>query len=85
MDFGGARNSARLDEFLSFDLRASHQFALSRGELSAYVDIGNATSRRNPCCVEYTAEPASGGGYVLDREVGQWPGIVPSIGVLWTF
>lgn len=77
----GRLRSERLPDYLRFDLRASRRWATARGALTFYVDIQNLTDRRN----------LAGYGLVVDDEAGvtvepeNWPGVVPSLGLVWEF
>jgi outer membrane receptor protein involved in Fe transport len=62
----GRRNTVRWEDFWSLDLRGSWTWTLADGELSAVLDITNATDVRNHCCVVLRADPQ------LTREVGDW-------------
>lgn len=81
----GARNATRFDDYNSLDFRVTRTFALSRGALDVFVEVSNATSRENPCCVEYTVAAQPDGSVVLDEDVDHWLPLVPSIGVLWRY
>lgn len=45
-----ARNSARWADYYSLDLRGAWIWRLARGDLSATLELTNATNRANPCC-----------------------------------
>ncbi|HUQ10836.1 MAG TPA: TonB-dependent receptor [Steroidobacteraceae bacterium] len=62
----GRRNTARWENFYSLDLRGSWTWQLRDGDLSAVLDVTNATDRRNPCCVVIQAGPQ------LSPELGDW-------------
>jgi hypothetical protein len=62
----------------------SRDFTLSRGELTAFVEVTNLTNRRNPCCVDYSYEYQDA-RLVLERDYRHWLPLVPSIGVLWKY
>jgi len=81
----GRRNSARLTDYASVDLRISRDFALSRGDLTVFAEVTNAADRRNPCCTEFSLEPGSNGNLVLEKDYRHWLPLVPSIGVLWRY
>jgi outer membrane receptor protein involved in Fe transport len=81
----GRRNSARLKDYASVDLRVSRDFALSRGDLTVFAEVTNALDRRNPCCTEFSLEPGSNGNPVLEKDYRHWLPLVPSIGVLWRY
>lgn len=81
----GQRNATRLSAYNSLDLRVARAFQLSRGVLDVYVEVANATNRRNECCAEYKAEQDGNGATVINRKVDDWLAIVPSAGVLWRY
>jgi len=81
----GRRNSARLTDYASVDLRISRDFALSRGDLTVFAEVTNAADRRNPCCTEFSLEPGSNSNLVLEKDYRHWLPLVPSIGVLWRY
>ena len=80
-----ARNRTRLDAFNSLDFRMTRSFALSRGVLEGFVEVTNATSRQNPCCVDYNAIAIEDGVLDYSRDVDTWLPLVPSVGVLWRY
>jgi outer membrane receptor protein involved in Fe transport len=81
----GARNSARLDDFRSLDLRAGYTFDIGDTELLAFFELINMLGLKNPCCVEYTVRDAGTGDFRLERDFDYWPRFVPNLGVLWKF
>lgn len=81
----GERNSVRLDDFNSLDVRVNRSFALPRGELDVFLEISNLLNESNACCVEPSALSTSNGTIELDAETTYWLGRVPSIGVLWRY
>jgi outer membrane receptor protein involved in Fe transport len=80
-----SRNRTRFAAFNSLDLRVTRVFALSHGVLDVFAEVTNATSRENPCCVQYERGNAAGGGALYDRDVDSWLPLVPSAGVLWRY
>jgi len=80
----GPRNADRYEDYASVDLRASRDFALSRGVLQLFAEVTNALNRRNPCCVDL-AYGYEDGRLVLRRDERHWLPLVPSIGVLWRY
>jgi hypothetical protein len=55
----GATNGERIPAFFQVDLRASKSFALGPGEvLEVYLDLVNATNRRNPEEIVYARDYA---------------------------
>jgi outer membrane receptor protein involved in Fe transport len=80
----GARNAARFSAYNSLDLRVTRTFSLTRGELDVFVEVTNATARKNPCCTEYSVQSVDG-STILVGETDYWLGLVPSAGVLWRY
>ena len=81
----GPRNAIRFDDYNSLDLRVTRTFRLHRGELDVFVEATNLTSRRNPCCTEYSVVEDADGSPVLRANTEHWLPLVPSIGVLWRY
>jgi len=81
----GPRNSDRLADFASVDLRVSRDFKLPRGDLTVFAEMTNALNRQNPCCVDFSYQQDTDGSLVLDREYRHWLPLVPSVGVLWRY
>jgi hypothetical protein len=81
----GPRNAQNLATFASVDLRVSRQFELSKGKLMAFLEISNATNRRNECCVDWDLAEDGSGGEPLERGLDYWLPLVPAVGVLWEF
>lgn len=81
----GTRNSVRLDDFNSLDLRVNRSIELGRGELDVFLEISNLLSQSNACCIEPITTRDEQGNVILDAERSYWLGIVPSIGVLWRY
>lgn len=78
----GPANGERLAAFGSLDLRGSRRWSRASGELLGFVELTNATGRRNPCCRDYTVSGGPG-AYLLSREDETWPRFVPQIGLRW--
>ena len=55
------RNSARLDNFVSFDLRVTWERPLWGGVLQASFELLNATDAKSKCCEQYSVISAPGG------------------------
>lgn len=60
------RNTGRWQDFLSLDLRGSWTWTLHGGDLSAVLDVTNATNRGNECCVVLRADPQ------MSADVDDW-------------
>jgi hypothetical protein len=79
------RNRARLSDYNTLDMRVTRTFALSRGALDVFVEVNNATSRANECCVHYDVTQNPDGSLNYSREQNSWLPLVPSAGVLWRY
>lgn len=79
------RNSQNYDSFQSLDVRASRNFQLPRGELTAFIEISNVLDRENYCCIAYSMRVEEDGSTALRTEKDHWLPLVPSIGVIWNF
>jgi hypothetical protein len=77
------RNSARLDDYLSLDLRATWERPLWGGVLQASIELLNATNSKSTCCVQYSVVSEPGGLSSLASVPGYWLKIMPIIGVRW--
>ncbi len=78
----GRLNSERLGVYHRLDLRASHRLPLSRGSLLLFLDVQNVYDRDNDAGIDVTIDEDTG---VVTRDREAWPGIFPSIGVVWEF
>jgi outer membrane receptor for ferrienterochelin and colicin len=81
----GARNAERFSAYNSLDLRLTRTFELSHGVLDVFVEVANATARKNDCCTKYSVDQDINGAPVFSSEQGYWLGVVPSAGVLWRY
>lgn len=81
----GPRNARRFASYASLDLRVSRRFSIGDTTLTAFLELANATDRRNPCCVDYDLDVDDEGNEVLLRQVENWPPLLPAIGFLWEF
>jgi outer membrane receptor protein involved in Fe transport len=81
----GPRNATRLDHYNALDVRIARTFALPRGALDVFVEVNNALSRENPCCIDYRIAQGPDGALVLEEDLDTWLPLVPSIGVLWRY
>ena len=80
----GRRNALRLGGFASLDLRASRALTLRVGSLDVFVEVSNATNRKNPCCVDFDLEEGANGEF-LEQRNGHWLPRLATFGVLWQF
>ena len=77
----GPRNVEKLNAYGPLDFRLSRDFQVKKGQLSAFLEVTNLTSRKNQCCVDHTVEDEQGNVY-LDKSHDHWLPIIPAIGVL---
>ena len=71
------RNSRRWSDFFTLDLRGSWTWIFDSGELSAVVDLTNATNRRNECCLVLEMDETAP---VLTSETDSWLPAIINIG-----
>lgn len=79
------RNRSRFADFNSLDMRVTRTFLMPRGALDVFVELTNATSRENPCCVEYKPRQNADGSVTYVRDLNSWLPLIPSAGVLWRY
>jgi outer membrane cobalamin receptor len=79
----GARNSVRIDDFNSLDVRVNRRFELPRGQLDVFVEVTNLLNQSNACCLKLSSLRNADGRLAFETERRYWLGIVPSIGFLW--
>ncbi len=80
----GRRNALELGSFASLDVRASRELTLRVGSLDVFVELSNATNRKNPCCVDFDLEEDES-GELLEQETDYWLPRLATFGVLWQF
>jgi outer membrane receptor protein involved in Fe transport len=81
----GPRNAERLGTFAQLDFRISRDIAVRKGRLSAFLELTNATNRRNDCCIDYDIDEDADGDVFLDRTVEHWLPLIPAVGMFWEF
>jgi outer membrane receptor protein involved in Fe transport len=69
----GARNSERWADYITLDLRGSWTWIYDSGDLTAVLDLTNATNRHNECCLVLEADESAP---QLATEISDW---LPSI------
>lgn len=75
------RNVLNFANFHSLDARVSRDFDVTRGSLTAFLEITNLYNQANPCCVEYSV---AADGSLASKET-HWLPLVPSVGIVWRF
>jgi outer membrane receptor protein involved in Fe transport len=74
----GPRNSGRLPTYARLDVKAGRTITTAKGSISIELSVTNLTDRDNACCVDEI-------GLGTDHELGYWPGITPSLQLLFSF
>ncbi len=78
----GRLNSERFPPYHRLDLRASRRRELRSGALTFYVDIQNVYDRKNLAGFDVDLDEDAG---TVDLEAERWPGVFPSLGLIWEF
>ena len=72
-------------DFATLDFRVSRRIDVGLGNLTVFVEVTNATDRKNICCVDYDVEEDDNGNLFLDRTEDFWLPLIPAAGLLWEF
>jgi hypothetical protein len=78
LDFTRYADGGRLPTFGTLDVRVDRRWAFRRSQLVAYVDVQNATARRNVSQLAWNAR-------LRATEQQESLGVLPSIGINWSF
>ena len=81
----GPRNAERLPTFASLDLRLSRTLDVKQGKLLAFIEVSNATNRRNVCCIDWDIDEDEAGNPQLEHSRDYWMPLLPAVGILWEF
>lgn len=76
----GPLYSDQLSAHHRLDLRASRRWTKPWGELTFFVDVQNAYDRRNAAGFDFEIDD---GDFFVEEE--SWPGVLPSVGLRWSF
>lgn len=76
----GALYSERLPAYHRLDVRASRRWELRRSTLTFFVDVQNLYDRENLAGFDVSVDEEAG---VVELEEEHWPGLFPSLGVVW--
>lgn len=80
----GPLNGERLHPYHRLDLRVGRSWSLSRGRLSAHVDLQNLYDRDNVRgSSDFRLELGADGRVVVRSEMVSWGGLLPSFGIRW--
>jgi hypothetical protein len=78
LDFTRYNTGERLPTFFALDVRVDRRFVFSRSQLVTYLDVQNATSRKNISQIAWDAR-------LRAPKANESIGLLPSIGVNWEF
>ena len=78
LDFTRYNTGARLPTFFALDLRADRRWVFRRSQLVTYIDIQNASARKNVSQIAWDAR-------LRAPKPNDSIGVLPSIGVNWEF
>jgi outer membrane receptor protein involved in Fe transport len=78
LDFSRYNDGARLPTFFALDLRVDCRFVFRRSQLVTYIDLQNATSRKNISQIAWDAR-------LRAPKADESIGLLPSIGINWEF
>ncbi|MEI6739640.1 MAG: TonB-dependent receptor [Gemmatimonadaceae bacterium] len=78
LDFARYNAGGRLPTFASLDLRVDRRWQFRRGQLITYLDVQNATGRNNVSQITWNPR-------LRQTERQESLGVLPSIGVNWSF
>ncbi len=80
----GEQWGARHDEYRRIDLRINRFFPLSKGRITAFIEVLNVFDSKNIRAYQYGLRYYNGQYYVR-REAEHWFGIIPSFGISYDF
>nr|MCU0634365.1 TonB-dependent receptor [Gemmatimonadaceae bacterium] len=78
LDFTRYNDGDRLPTFFSLDVRVDRRFTIGRSQLITYLDVQNATGRRNVSQITWNPR-------LRATEQNESIGVLPSIGINWEF
>ncbi|MBS0395380.1 MAG: hypothetical protein JSR54_12180 [Proteobacteria bacterium] len=79
----GPRNSLRMENVFSLDVRASRIWPLRSGSLEASISLLDATDAHSTCCRQYSVVAQPGGDYRLMSTRSNWLRFMPIVGLRW--
>ena len=77
-DFSRYNDGERLPPFFALDLRIDRRFVFRRSQLVTYIDVQNATARKNVSQIAWDARLRAP---VPNESIG----LLPSLGINWEF
>jgi hypothetical protein len=79
----GPRNSARLENFVSLDLRVAWEHAFAGGIFRASIELNDVTNAKTVCCQSYSLSRSPNDTFQLVDSPGYWLGFSPLLAVRW--
>jgi outer membrane receptor protein involved in Fe transport len=73
----GRPGSERWGDFFTLDLRSGYTWPFSHGDLSAVLEITNASNRNNECCTRLSA---TDDGTFVEADTGHWLPTIVNLG-----
>ena len=77
------RNSARMQNHLSLDLRLSWEHAWASGVFQTSLELNDVTNTKIVCCQNYSVAPSSDGSSRLVDTPGFWLSFAPALVFRW--
>ena len=81
----GARNSARLPDYLRFDARLGRRFVVRGTTLATFVNVTNLLDRQNACCLEGMRVELDDGAPRVEPQIRSGLPRLVTAGLSWTF
>lgn len=81
----GKRNAERNKYYLNLDFKVSYTKFNQNSKVEYWLQLINATNRRNQCCFEYSYEENEFGQLEFETEIKSWISLIPAFGVNITF
>ena len=80
----GPRNSKRLGDFKSVDIRIARELVFQRSSATLFLEVANVFDWNNECCIQYDVDDEDG-PLELDTESTRYLPIFASLGLVWRF
>ena len=78
-----ARNSARLQNYISLDWRLTWEHDLAGGAFQASLELNNVTNSKSICCQNYSVTRSADGSSKLIDTPGYWLSFSPTLVIRW--
>jgi hypothetical protein len=82
----GPLNGERLPDYHRLDLRLRREWTVGKGRLAAYLDLQNLYDRDNVRGFDdFVFQTGPDGAVSVGSTPESWGGLLPSVGVRWSF